>query len=321
MTDPYAPQNHVPQGYLPPADAYLQPYPGGPDPNDPLVNPPHSGINGWFTRIGGLFKRSWKSMAAIFAITHLVPTIALAVMAAVGVVLALGTVLPTGPSRAEFNAEALSASIPIIVAGAFVAIIILIYVQMAGYAAATYAVTRQAAGYQVRLGESLGYGFRRGWGLFGWQFVVGLLILLGFVACILPAFYVYAATALFGPIYLFERRNPIGRTFSIFNNNLGRVLGRLALLLVATFVANGVTTIFDQVGSAVAGNTGEIAVIMGAAAISSTLGIIIELPLTMLIFSGILLTYTEQRGWEGPATARTLADELANPSQQLALAG
>ena len=132
----------------------------------------------------------------------------------------------------------------------------------------------------------------------------------------------YAATALFGPIYLFERRNPIGRTFSIFNNNLGRVLGRLALLIVATLHRQpGSTTVFDQVGSAVAGNTGEFAVIVGAAAISGALGIIIELPLTMLTFSGILLTYTEQRGWEGPANARTLADELANRPEQLALAG
>ena len=96
MTDPYVPQNYVPQGYLPPADAYLQPPLGGPDPNDPLVNPPYAGIGGWFTRIGGLFQRSWKSMAAIFAITHLVPAIVIAVIAAVAAVLAVGTI---GPNR------------------------------------------------------------------------------------------------------------------------------------------------------------------------------------------------------------------------------
>jgi hypothetical protein len=320
MTDPYAPGSYVPQGYLPPADAYLQPQHGGPDPDDPLVNPPHAGINGWFTRIGGLFKRSWKSMAAIFAITHLVPSIGIAVIVAVAVVIAVGTVAPIGPNR-QIDPELLSVGVPVIIAVALVLFLFFLYLQMAGYAAATYAVTRQAAGYPVRLGESLGYGFRRGMGLLGWQFVVGLLILLGLVACILPAFYVYAATALFGPIYLFERRNPIGRTFSIFNNNLGRILGRLALLLAASFIARGVTRGFDQVGNAVAGNTGELAVIMGAAAISGVLGIIIALPLTMLTFSGILLTYAEQRGWEGPATARTLADELGNPPQQLALAG
>jgi hypothetical protein len=211
--------------------------------------------------------------------------------------------------------DAFAVGLPLIVVGALALIVLLIYAQMAGYAAATYAVTRQAVGYEARLSESLAYGFRRGWGLLGWQILVGLLILLGFLACILPAFYVYAATALFGPIYLFERHNPIGRSFSIFNNNLGRVLGRLALLLVATLIGNGFSTVFDRVGSTVAGNTGELSVIIAASVISGVLGIIISLPLTMLTFSGILLTYTEQRGFEGPATARSLADELANRPQ------
>jgi hypothetical protein len=308
VSDPYAPQSNVPQGYLPPVDAYMQPASAGPDPFDPLINPPHSGVNGWFTRIGGLFKRSWKSMAAIFAITHLIPTIGFAVLAAVATVLVLSKVLQG--QQAEIDPNLLSIGIPAAVLIALVLVVVLLYVQMVGYAAATYSATREAAGYQVRLGEALGYGFRRGWGLLGWQVVVGLLILVGIVACVLPGVYFYAATALFGPIFLFERRNPIGRSFRIFNDNVGRVVGRLALLALATFIANGVTTVFDRVGGTIAGDTGELPVIIGAAAISGVLGIIISLPLTMLTFSGILLTYAEQRGYEGPANARSLADEL-----------
>src|SRR5215218_3972558 len=87
VTDPYAPQPYVPQGYLPPADAYQ---PQGIVGDDPLINPPNSGINGWFTRIGGIFQRSWKSMTAIFAITHLLPGLVIAVGGAVfGTVLAV----------------------------------------------------------------------------------------------------------------------------------------------------------------------------------------------------------------------------------------
>ncbi|HCT78484.1 MAG TPA: hypothetical protein DGT23_18280 [Micromonosporaceae bacterium] len=171
-------------------------------------------------------------------------------------------------------------------------------------------VTKEAAGYQVKLSEALGYGFRRALGLTGWQIVAGLLILLGFLACILPGFYVYAATALFGPIYLFERRSPIGRSFGIFNANLGRVLGRLALILVATLAAGIATSVIDQVGTAIAGNTNDLAVVIGATAISSVISIVIEIPLLMVTFAGILLTYTEQRGYEHVTTARTLAAEL-----------
>src|SRR4029078_6053309 len=85
------------------------------------------------------------------------------------------------------------------------AAILLLFVETAGYAAATYHATREAAGMPTTLGESLAYGFRRCVGLAGCTVLVALLALLGVVACVLPAFYVLAATALVGPIYLFER--------------------------------------------------------------------------------------------------------------------
>ena len=297
----------------------MHPLQAGPDPNDPLVNPPHAGINGWFTRIGGLFSRSWKSMAAIFAITRLIPTILLTIIAAVAAVAILGTLTPT--ARLEFDEEAFVASLPLIVAGVLVLVVLLIYTQMVGYAAATYAVTRQAAGYEARLGESA--ALRAPARLGSARLAVrGGPADPGGIPRVHPARLLRLRRHGSGRPDLSVRAPQSDRQdVSIFNNNLGRVLGRLALLLVATLIANGVTTVFDQVGNTVAGNTGELAVIIAASAISGVLGIIIELPLTMLTFSGILLTYTEQRGWEGPATARTLADELANRPQQLALAG
>ncbi len=309
MTDPYAPQNQVPQGYLPPANVY-QPMPAEGLFDDPLVNPPHSGINGWFTRIGGLFSRSWKPMVAIFAITTVLPSLLIAMAGAVvGVVLAFRISETGGVERIDQDwlAIGLPAFFLIVIAVVLVSYVL----QMAGYAGATYAVTREAGGYQVGLGEALRYGFRRCLGLFGWQFVAGLITVAGFIACILPGFYVIAALALVGPIFLFEKQNPIGRSFSIFNNNLGRVLGRLALLLVANLIASGFTGVFDQVGQAAVGrSTTDVAIIAGAAGVSAILSIIIQLPVTMLTFSGILLTYTEQRGYEGPVSARSLADEL-----------
>jgi hypothetical protein len=90
VTNPYAPQDpDVPQGNLPPANVYYPAVQAGADPNDPLINPPNTGINGWFTRIGWLFERSWKSVLAIFAITHILPSIGFAAIGAVAI-LAIG---------------------------------------------------------------------------------------------------------------------------------------------------------------------------------------------------------------------------------------
>jgi hypothetical protein len=315
--DPYAPQ--VPQGYLPPANVYAPPVQGGADPNDPLINPPHSGINGWFTRIGWLFKRSWKSMLTIFAITHILPSIG---FAAIGVVVALAlgaSAMPwlisqsgvdpdtvESPELPEWFGVGLVALFGII----FILVLVFLLLQAVGYAAATYAATREAVGQPVKLGEALGYGFKRSFGLIGWQILVGLLVILGAIACILPAFYVYAATALVGPIYLFERQSPIGRSFSIFNNNLGRVLGRLAIILAATIVVGMVGNMFGLIGDVATGNSTDPTLIIVAAVISSVFSLVIQLPLTMFTFAGILLTYTEQRGYESQVNAGQLAAEL-----------
>lgn len=310
----------VPHGYLPPPTAYQSPVPLGFDPDDPLVNPHFAGINGWFNRISGVFKRSGKSMAAIFAITYLIPNIVLTVLGAAAQFLFLSRLLPTvpnQPTRVAPDPQLFDKwGLPLLAfAGiALIAILVLYVIELTGYAAATYAVTREAIGQRVGLGEALGYGFRRSFGLLGWLFLGGLLTVIGFIFCILPGFYMVAALALVGPIYLFERRNALGRSFSIFNKNLGRVLGRLAILLCALIGAGILNGIIGVIGSLISGNIGSTTINLNAtiatSTVSSLLGVIIQLPLTMFIFSGILLTYTEQRGFEGPVNAATLATEL-----------
>jgi hypothetical protein len=310
----------VPQGYLPPLSAYQPLAPEGFDPNDSLVNPPDAGINGWFNRVAGLFRRSWKSMVVIFTITYVIPSIVLAIIftgATFFLIAGIVNGLPNrdgAPLKSDVDINGIAIGIPVLIAVVLVVIVLAILTEMAGYAAATYAVTRQATGQRVGLGEALGYGFRRCLGLTGWQFVAGLLAVAGFVACIIPGLYVYAATALFGPIYLFERRRPIGRSFAIFNNNFGRVLGRLALILCAMVAASVLNSIVANLGTLATGNLGntdlELSALVASQAVSSLFGIVIELPLTMITFAGILLTYSEQRGHEGPVNAATLAAEL-----------
>lgn len=315
LPDPYGPA--VPPapegGYLPPQSAFVQP--GGDPYHDPLVAPPHGGVGGWFQRIGSLFQRSWRPTLIIVALTQLVPAMVLGVGALfAGVYLGLSVVQmdpATGTGEPDLTAF-------LTFFAALMALVLVLYiVQLAGYAAATHHVTRQAAGTPVSLAESLGYGFRRCLGMFAWYIPVGLMIMVGVVACVLPGIYLMAATALVGPILLFERINPIGRSFKMFHNSGGRVLGRLALIVLITFggglAVSAVEAVIqlgiDSAGTQTFGPTvNGAAVITLGAIVAALLSTVIQLPVTMFQFAGILLTYTEQRGYEGATTLHLNAE-------------
>ncbi|MDI1465811.1 hypothetical protein QEZ54_33050 [Catellatospora sp. KI3] len=319
--DPNMPAAYLPQGFLPP----VQPITGADyDPyTDPLVPPPNMGVSGWFDRVGGVLKRSWKSIAGILAVTHVLPGLLFTL--AVGVLTAVFAASMVS-NLSTYNTSSRRGELPfdggvfvLVILAAIVVGLISYMIQMVGYAGATYATTREAAGIPVRLGEALGYGFRRGMGLFGWQLLVGLLCVVAVLLCFLPALYVIPATALVGPIFLFERQRPLARSFEIFNRNLGRVLGRLALVLVALIVGSILTNLVESVVQAVVGggvgglsggNSDAVeALSLGAGAIVAVLfSTIIQLPITMVQFAGILVTYTEQRGHEGANTARLVAE-------------
>jgi hypothetical protein len=79
---------------------------------------------------------------------------------------------------------------------------------------------------------------------------------------------------------MFEPQNPIGRIFTIFNTKLGRGWPGLRRI--------------------------------GPGAVGDLLWIrlVPPLPLAMLTFGGILLTYAEQHGYEGSVEVQTLTEEL-----------
>jgi hypothetical protein len=297
--------------FLPPDSAYAQAVPWNAV-EDPMVTPPGAGVNGWFQRISGMFKRSWKSLGLIFVITQLAPAVVLAV---VGVLFAATVLVPFQKEMIDASTDRRNPQFDFPAgSGAFfaffaVAIIGLLFIQAAGYAAATITATREAAGLPTTLGDALSYGFRRCAGLVGWQFVTALLAFLGLIACILPMFYVLAATALVGPIYLFERGTPISRSFRIFNQNLGRILGRVALVVAIYYGGTIVVSIVENIANAILGSADPTVALPAAIAVSVG-GTIVSLPLTMFLFVGILLTYAEQRAYEAPTSAVQLAAEL-----------
>ncbi|WP_328342477.1 hypothetical protein [Micromonospora sp. NBC_00421] len=298
-------------GYLPgggyPPGGGLPPYAGsGPwGPQDPLVNPPYAGLDGWFTRCTGALRRGWRILLPLMLLTQVVPAVAVSLLS-----------LGMGP-----NAESLPAdgSLPdgylsdLAIYGASVALVALAFgvVQGIGWAGGTWVVARQAAGQPTDLPGALRYGARRCLGLWGWMLVMGLLVGVGFCLCLLPGIYLAFALALAGPVYLFEGQNPIGRSFRMFHDRLGMVLGRVALVALVAILGSVLGGVVESVGTLPFGTdpftapgtaVGAVAVILVSA--------VLVVPVYLVQLVGLVVTYAEQRAQEGPVNAARLAAEL-----------
>ncbi|GGS08444.1 hypothetical protein GCM10010169_61660 [Micromonospora fulviviridis] len=318
--DPYrADPAGPPQGWTWPAGAPLpgaaHPLPGQPygwhpglDPQDPLVTPPHAGVGGWFSRCGGALRRGWRQLLPIMLLTQTVPA---AVIAVLSLAFAPTDQPVSGPDGAPVLPDGYFENIFAFYGVVLLAALIFGPLQSTGWAAGTWVVARQAAGEPVGVGAALRYGLRRALGLWGWTIVASLLITVGACFCLLPGLYAACAFALFGPIYLFERQEPIGRAWRMFHQRFGMVLGRVALVmcaLIAAAVLDGVLGLINQLAFGVdpMGAPGTAA---GAVAVA-VVGAVLATPAYLAQLVGLVAAYAEQRAQEGPVNAARLAAEL-----------
>ncbi|WP_245718622.1 hypothetical protein [Micromonospora rhizosphaerae] len=286
-------------------------YPAGAgcDPNDPLVTPPNAGLSGWFSRCTGALRRSWRLLIPIMLLTQAAPAAAVSLLSLGLNPSAQLETLP-GDGSAPLP-DGYLADVAAFGGAVLLGSLLLGLLQSLGWAAGTWAVTRQAAGEPADLGGALRYGLRRALGLWGWTLLSSVLIGVGVCFCVLPGIYLAFATALAGPVYLFERENPIGRSFRMFHERFGPVLGRLALVAAVLIVGSVVGGVLESVGMlpfgtdplATPGATaGAVAVIVVAA--------VLVVPVYLVQLVGLLATYAEQRAHEGPVNAARLAAEL-----------
>ncbi|MEU1585826.1 hypothetical protein [Micromonospora sp. NPDC005710] len=309
-------------GYPPGAGPYGgQPwYPGPPvgwyppgygfDPNDALITPPGAGVGGWFNRCGGALRRGWRQLVPIMLLTQVLPAAVLSVIA-LGVdpsanwaAQAESNPNPVLPDN--FATEVLSLLV-VLVGGSLV----IGLVQSVGWAAGTWVITRQAAGQPASLESALRYGLRRALGLWGWTLLVSLIIGVGVCFCVLPGIYLAFALSMAGPVYLFERQNPIGRSFRMFHDRLGLLLGRVALVALAVIVVSVVSSSLEGVGTSAFG-TDPFASPGTAVGAVVVIGItaVLALPAHLAQLIGLVLTYAEQRAHEAPVNTSVLAAEL-----------
>ncbi|MEU2612442.1 hypothetical protein ABZ570_12810 [Micromonospora sp. NPDC007271] len=311
-----------PQGWVWPATGApvpVGPYPGavpgqpygwypGVDADDPLVTPPYAGVGGWFSRCTAAVRRGWRQMLPIMLLTQALPAAVISVLSSA---LAPPDQFATGPDGAPVLPDGYFADFFTFYGVVILASLLLGPVQSTGWAAGSWVVTRQAAGAAVGVGAALRYGLRRALGLWGWTIVASLLIVVGACLCLLPAIYVAFAVALVGPVYLFERENPIGRSFAMFHRRFGMVLGRVALVAVGAVVFAVVGAVLKLLGQVQFGTHPMDAPGTAAGAVAvAVLSAVLVTPAYLAQLVGLLVTYAEQRAHEGPVNTARLAAEL-----------
>ncbi|MFJ8580504.1 hypothetical protein [Micromonospora sp. NPDC093277] len=300
----------VPVGGYPGYPMSGQPYGWYPgiDPGDPLVTPPHAGIGAWFSRCSAVVRRGWRPLLSILLLTQAVPAAVLSVLSAA---FAPPDQLATAPDGTAVLPDGYLSQFFAFYGVIIVASLLFGPLQSTGWAAGSWVITRQAAGEPAGVGAALRYGLRRALGLWGWTIVATLLLTVGFCLCLLPGIYVGFAVALAGPIYLFERENPIGRSFQMFHRRFGMVLGRVALVVAAVVVGALVSGMLELLGQIQFGThpmdaPGTAAGIVAVAVVSALLAT----PVYLAQLVGLLVTYAEQRAQEGPVNTAQLAAEL-----------
>jgi len=289
-------------GYPWHAPAYL-------DPTDPLVPPPGAGFPAWSSRVTASLRRSWRSLAIILGLTQALPTL----LFSVGLLVYFGTSTYTfevAPGE-EVPADEFGAAFAVALVPALVFALMISFTQALGYAAATWTMVREAAGEPAPLGAALRYGVGRMVGVWGWSLVYGLIVAGGLCLCLIPGLYFGAALALFGPVYLFEREHPIGRSWRMFHDNVGQVLGRVATILAVGIAFQVVVSIVQNLVSLPIAATGSSAAQLPVAVFGAVLGAVGLVPPAMYQTAGLVIAYAEQRARQGPLGTPGLLAELS----------
>jgi hypothetical protein len=283
VTRPSVPPGYP--GYLPddalPAEATGfgahddQPYVDALDPNDPLVNPPADGLDGWWRRLGTVLALNWRVLLPVALICYGVPG-----LLGYGLFGAL-------PARTGVSGTSLLLGLLVSALGTAV-----------GWGALTWTAVQRAVGIPPTVSGALVYGFRRSPRLIGLQLLVVVMIGIGLVLLVLPGLYFAYALCLVMPAALLRQQNPVGASFGLTHRNIGRVLSRIAPLLAAV-VACGVAVLAARF--LIGASPGWPA----QAAVAVARGLI-WIPAQLVFTVGLLLTHIEMTARSAPITSASL---------------
>ncbi|HEY3504301.1 MAG TPA: hypothetical protein VGN37_16140 [Actinocatenispora sp.] len=273
------------------------PPPTGPD---PLTGAPGDGFGGWATRVVGLCRRSMLPGVLLIAGASLVPALAGSLL----VVVFYDAVDTTKPRVQVWLVPVMIAVF--VVAG---------YLFAAGFAATLRMMARDAYGLPRDFAATIRYGLRRAVPLCAWYLVAGVLIFLGMLLCLVPAYYVEVATAMIAPIVVFERSHALRRTFRLMHSDFWPAVGRVLLtsLVAGAFSMVGSTVIeVPTLVSGFASLDSPSAVLHPnpvVTMVSGVVGTLLLAPSGVVSAAGLLATYAELRAREAaPVTGPDLVE-------------
>jgi hypothetical protein len=266
------------------------------DPDDPLVGPDYAS---WWNRGTALLRRCWKPLLAV----QLIAAVITAAIEAVPTYeqVRVGLEQP-GSEGAALSAGGLGlATLPFTVVVNAVAVLVSVHL-----------LVTAATGGSPGLAAALRAARRRAGPLAGLSLLLGLAVVAGFFACVLPGLYLALVVLLLPPVVAFERRDPVARIFELFHTAVGAALSRTLTItglwagaLVLAAVVPAVLRPF-----VVPAGTGPDAVWTGTV-LDLVTGVFVTVPAMLLTAPLAVLTYTDLRGRTEPVSSAGLASELA----------
>ncbi|GIG58617.1 hypothetical protein Lfu02_29890 [Longispora fulva] len=262
--------------------------------DDPLVPDPAAGFGGWYDRVVGVIRRSWKSLLTIAAVTIAAPTVVLSVLGSASYTQPMGDATY---DSANFHPWAALLS--------FVVWIVSAYLGSLGAAAGVWAITQEASGRPVTLGAALRFGRTRALPVWGWQILTSILIVLGLCLCLVGSIYFAVACALVTPVVVYERSPGIPRSFKLTHARFGHTLSRLVPLALVVLALSCCLGAPGSLSSSISGDAFRFVAEVGSGLWSA----VVALPIFVLVLAGTVVTYADLRSRETPLSTDQLLRE------------
>ncbi|GID94620.1 hypothetical protein ACFQFC_13255 [Amorphoplanes digitatis] len=283
-----------PQAYWP---AGMPAYPGSAmpyldprfDPADPLAS---ADFAGWWRRGFAVVRRGWRTLALVQVLT-----------AVAGLVLLVPAQLFVDLSSRDLS-EPDGLPVPLLAANGLLmlATCLELLIYLIGTLVAVRVTVSIATGADMRVGQAVRAVLPRVPALIGWSLLTGLITFAAVLACILPVFYVGAVFVVLPVVVLFERGNAVSRCFSLFHNDLGAAVARIAtiaglgLAISLPFIVGSVALSLLLDGTAFTGTGGVIAASVTGSVLDGMGSLICGVVLTPLIVA----TYADLRARREP---------------------
>lgn len=272
-------------------------------PQDPLISPDYSG---WWRRGVAIAKLVWRQILVLQAIVG-VFTFALQTVAGAWQSFALRDMERATAAGRDPEFGTFLAGTGLVLLGSMAVALM----AMVATLAAVRIVVQAANGGQPDLGAAVAGAVRRLFPMMGWGLLAGLIVLVGFCACIVPGLYFAAVFFVLAPVVAVERGNAIGRCFKLFHGDLGAALARIATIFGITIGVSVVAGVIGAVGGFVAPPaTASTGALIATAAITAAVGAVIGGALRILTDPLTVAAYADMRARVEPLSSAMLAQEL-----------